>query len=175
MRAGNVIGGGDWADDRLVPDAIRALVRGEPIRVRNPAAIRPWQHVLEPLRGYLRAGRAALPGGPRVVGRLELRSARRGHRAGGDAGRADRRAVGGRTLGGQARGRRAARGHLLRLDWTKARTRLGWQPVLTLKDAVELTVAWYRAAAAGGDRSMYDLSVEQIRDYEQRWRLAREP
>ena len=111
VRAGNVIGGGDWAEDRLVPDAMRALVRGEPIRVRNPAAVRPWQHVLEPLRGYLRAGRAALPGGPRVVGGLELRSARRGHGAGGNAGRVDRRGVGGRALGGQARGRRPARGH----------------------------------------------------------------
>src|SRR6185503_14659585 len=54
VRAGNVIGGGDWAADRLVPDAIRALVAGEPIRVRNPAAVRPWEHVLESIGGYLR-------------------------------------------------------------------------------------------------------------------------
>jgi CDP-glucose 4,6-dehydratase len=64
---------------------------------------------------------------------------------------------------------------LLRLDWTKARTRLGWRPILSIKDTVQMTVAWYRAAAATGDRSMYDVSVEQIREYEKRWHQTQEP
>jgi CDP-glucose 4,6-dehydratase len=175
VRAGNVIGGGDWAEDRLVPDAIRALVRGEPIRVRNPAAIRPWQHVLEPLRGYLalaerlcREGRAwsgAWNFGPRDEDTVPVGTLVGLIAEAWEGGRWEAR------LEGDA----PHEATLLRLDWTKARTRLGWEPVLALKDTVELTVAWYRAAAASGDRSMYDRSVEQIRDYEKRWRLTREP
>ena len=67
-RAGNVIGGGDWAPDRIVPDSVRASVAGEPIVVRNPDAIRPWQHVLEPLSGYLRLGALLLADGRRYEG-----------------------------------------------------------------------------------------------------------
>ena len=74
VRAGNVIGGGDWAPDRIIPDSVRALVAGEPVVVRNPDAIRPWQHVLEPLSGYLRLGaRCCSTSGRRYDGRLELR------------------------------------------------------------------------------------------------------
>jgi len=173
VRAGNVIGGGDWAEDRLVPDAIRALVRGEPIRVRNPAAIRPWQHALEPLRGYLALGERLCTEGRAWSGPWNF-----GPR---DEDTVPVSTLVGLIAGAWEGGRWEAKPEgdapheatLLRLDWTKARTRLGWQPVLALKDTVELTVAWYRAAAAGGDRSMYDLSVEQIRDYEKRCRLAR--
>ena len=67
-RAGNVIGGGDWAADRLVPDCVRALAAGEPVVVRNPEAVRPWQHVLEPLAGYLTLGAALLAGGRAFAG-----------------------------------------------------------------------------------------------------------
>ena len=173
MRAGNVIGGGDWAEDRLVPDAIRALVRGEAIRVRNPAAIRPWQHALEPLRGYLAlAERLCTEGrewsGPWNFGPRDEDTVPVSTLVGLIAGAWE----GGRWEA-KPEGDAPHEATLLRLDWTKARTRLGWQPVLALKDTVGLTVAWYRAAVAGGDRSMYDLSVEQIRDYEKRWRLAR--
>ena len=175
VRAGNVIGGGDWAEDRLVPDAMRALARGEAVRVRNPAAVRPWQHVLEPLGGYLTLAERLVESdafatawnfGPRdedavpVAALVEL------------------------VLGLWGDGRweavaEAAAPHeagLLRLDWTQARQRLGWRPVLTLKEAAELTVAWYRAAAGGATPpALYDLGVEQIGWYERRWRAAREP
>ncbi len=73
VRAGNVIGGGDWAPDRIIPDSVRALVAGEPVVVRNPDAIRPWQHVLEPLSGYLRLGSLLLEDGASLRRRLELR------------------------------------------------------------------------------------------------------
>src|SRR5258706_11157618 len=68
VRAGNVIGGGDWAPDRIIPDSVRALVAGESVVVRNPDAIRPWQHVLEPLSGYLRLGALLLTDGRRYEG-----------------------------------------------------------------------------------------------------------
>jgi CDP-glucose 4,6-dehydratase len=175
VRAGNVIGGGDWAADRLVPDAMRAVARGEPIRIRNPASVRPWQHVLEPLGGYLRlaerlASSAAYAGGwnfgPRDTDGVSVGAL------------AD-------LIVGQWEGARWVptpeddpphEAGLLRLDWRKARTRLGWQPQLALKEAVQLTVDWYRAAAGpGSPRAMYDLGVEQIRHYQQRWQAAREP
>jgi CDP-glucose 4,6-dehydratase len=175
VRAGNVIGGGDWAEARLVPDAVRALVRGETIRVRNPAAIRPWQHALEPLRGYLALAERLCTGGREWAGPWNF-----GPR---DEDTVPVSTLVGLIAGAWEGGRWEAKPEgdapheatLLRLDWTKARTRLGWQPVLSIKETVEMTVAWYRAAAATGDRSMYDASVEQIRDYEKRWRLTQEP
>jgi CDP-glucose 4,6-dehydratase len=175
VRAGNVIGGGDWAADRLVPDAMRALGRGEPIRVRNAEAVRPWEHVLEPLGGYLRLAER-LSGSTSFAGAWNF-------------GPRDADAVPVATLvelivglwdGAQweskPEGDAPYEAGLLRLDCSKARTHLGWHPGLTLKEAVELTVTWYRAAAgAGSARSMYDLSVDQIRHYQHRWQAAREP
>ena len=174
-RAGNVIGGGDWAADRLVPDAMRALVQGEPIRVRNARAVRPWEHVLEPLGGYLRLAER-LAGDATFAGAWNF-------------GPRDSDAVPVATLAdlivGQWNGARweskpeddaPHEAGLLRLDWSKARTRLGWHPGLTIKEAVELTVCWYRAAAgASPERAMYDLSVDQIRHYQQRWQAVQGP
>jgi CDP-glucose 4,6-dehydratase len=174
-RAGNVIGGGDWAADRLVPDAMRAVARGEALRVRNPSAVRPWQHVLEPLGGYLvlaerLAESDAFAGawnfGPReddavpVATLVEL--------------------LLGLWDGGRWQAAPEAdaphEAGLLRLDWTKARERLGWRPALTLKEAAALTVAWYRAAGDGASAAAcHRLSLEQIAQYEARWQAAREP
>jgi CDP-glucose 4,6-dehydratase len=173
-RAGNVIGGGDWAADRLVPDAMRALEQRAPIRVRNPAAVRPWQHVLEPLGGYLRLAER-LAGDATFAGAWNF-------------GPAEADAVSVETLVelivGQWDGARweprpehdaPHEAALLRLDWSKARSRLGWHPGLSLKEAVELTVGWYRAATGStSERTMYELSVEQIRHYQLRWQAARE-
>jgi len=174
VRAGNVIGGGDWAADRLVPDAMRALVAGDPIRVRNPAAVRPWEHVLEPLGGYLRLAER-LAGSERFAGAWNF-------------GPRDSDAVPVGVLAdlivGQWEGahwestpedKPPHEAGLLRLDWTKARTQLGWHPGLTLKEAVAVTVRWYRTAAGPATpEAMYALSVEQIRDYQTRWQTARE-
>ena len=174
-RAGNVIGGGDWAEDRLVPDLVRALTGGDTVRVRHPAAVRPWQHVLEPLGGYLALAErlvesetfaTAFNFGPRdedavpVAALVELVLGLWGD------GRWE--AVAGTGAPHEA--------GLLRLDWTRARERLGWRPVLTLKEAAELTVDWYRAAGAATPPSaLYDLSREQIARYEKRWQAVREP
>jgi CDP-glucose 4,6-dehydratase len=169
VRAGNVIGGGDWAADRLVPDAMRALVAGEPIRVRNAAAVRPWEHVLEPLGGYLR-----------LAERLATSDAFAGAW---NFGPRDNDAVPVATLAdlivsfwedarwvAEPEGNAPHEAGLLRLDWSKARTHLGWHPGLTLKEAVELTVEWYRhAAGRGSTQAMRDLSVQQIGHYVQRW------
>jgi CDP-glucose 4,6-dehydratase len=170
VRAGNVIGGGDWAEDRLVPDAVRALEADRPVLVRNPASVRPWQHVLEPLAGYLvvaerlcRGDRAAGAWnfGPReedtvpVATLVDLVVGEWGGGRWQAAGAADA----------------PAEAATLRLDSSRAQARLGWRPVLTLKEAVTLTVTWYRAAAAGAtDEALHALCLEQIAHYEERWR-----
>ena len=174
-RAGNVIGGGDWTEDRLLPDAMRALARGETVRVRNPSAVRPWQHVLEPLGGYLTLAE-------RLVESAEFATAFNFGPRDDDA--VPVAALVELVLGLWGDGRWEAvsetgaphEAGLLRLDWSRARQRLGWRPVLTLKEAAELTVAWYRAAEASTSAAaLYDLGAEQIAWYEKRWQAAREP
>ena len=147
VRAGNVIGGGDWAPDRIIPDSVRALAAGEPIVVRNPDAVRPWQHVLEPLSGYLRLG--ALPARRRPsLRRARGTSARR--TSGGSARPLGRRAVprrvGGRLVDDAGQRPRASptRPSCLSLDSAKAREQLGWAPVWDAPTAVRRTASWYR-------------------------------
>jgi len=165
VRAGNVIGGGDWAEDRLVPDIIRAFMDARSVKIRNPQAIRPWQHVLEPLRGYLAVAESlcetgvetgeAWNFGPEqsdarpvewIVRELaavwgegahwELDAAPQPHEA-----------------------------QNLKLDWSKAAARLAWRPELRLKTALTLTSAWYQAKLNKQD--MHAFTCNQIRQYEE--------
>jgi CDP-glucose 4,6-dehydratase len=158
-RAGNVIGGGDWGEDRLVPDAIRAVESGESLRVRNPRAVRPWQHVLSPLAGYLRlaetlwrgpAGARAWNFGPRPadeqpVSRVVQRLAE--------------------LWDGELEweldecANPPEAGHLA-LDSGDAERELEWRPVCDLDAALALTVAWHRAQREGED--MRRVSLAQI-------------
>ncbi len=142
-RAGNVIGGGDWAADRILPDCVRALAAGRPVEVRSPDAVRPWQHVLEPLRGYLVLGAKALEGAD-VHGAWNF---------GPDAGDAlSVRWVAERFLEewGEGSWETAGRaGHepreaaVLTLDSAKAARELAWAPVWDAGEAVRRTAAWY--------------------------------
>jgi CDP-glucose 4,6-dehydratase len=145
-RAGNVIGGGDWAPDRIIPDSVRALVAGEPIVVRNPDAVRPWQHVLEPLSGYLQLGALLLHEGSRYSGAWNF---------GPTEERSDEpvRWVVDQFIGHWGSGSWTAyRGieaqpheaQRLSLDSAKARDLLGWAPVWDPQTAVGRTAAWYR-------------------------------
>lgn len=161
-RAGNVIGGGDWAVDRLVPDAMRAFERDERLVVRNPAAVRPWQHVLEPLSGYLLLAEALAEGKPVATG----------WNFGADDGQsrpvswvADRLVAlwGGRAAWAHDARHQPHEAMTLRLDSSKARHELGWRPALSLDTALEWTVAWYRAPRRGED--LRDLSLAQIARY----------
>lgn len=147
-RAGNVIGGGDWAQDRLVPDLVRATGSGQPLQVRNPSAVRPWQHVLEPLSGYLRLAQClwedrGLAGawnfGPGRAGEVSVQSLIERLGAHWDA-------LGIRPDGGEHPHEAA----VLRLDAAKAHQQLGWQPVWDVDMAVARTAAWYRAHQATG-------------------------
>jgi CDP-glucose 4,6-dehydratase len=163
-RAGNVIGGGDWAEDRLIPDMVRAIAAGKPVQIRSPHAIRPWQHVLEPLSGYLTLAERLYEHGPDyaegfnfgphdadarpvewIIGRLcdswgdgaawQLDAAPQPHEA-----------------------------TYLKLDCSKAKSRLGWQPRWTLAQTIDHIVAWHKAHAAGAD--MRALTLAQIATYQ---------
>ena len=165
-RAGNVIGGGDWAADRLMPDCVSAFVKNEPVRLRFPQAVRPWQHVLEPLGGYLQlAERLSAPDGARFAKAWNF-----GPDASGDA---TVREIAEATASLWAEGARvecalsAENSHeagLLRLDSTLARTELGWKPRWSLDQALAQTVAWYQAWTRGAD--MAAISLDQIRAYQ---------
>ncbi len=165
-RAGNVIGGGDWAEDRLVPDILAAFSCGEPVLIRNPHAVRPWQHVLEPLRGYLTlAERLFTDGashaeafnfGPREDDAQPVEWIVRQLAA---------------KWGGSAEWRVDGANHpheasLLRLDVSKAAHRLAWRPALILDAGLQLTVDWARANLEGQD--MHAFTRTQIKDYQTR-------
>jgi len=145
VRAGNVVGGGDWAKDRIVPDCIRALAAGEAVVVRNPDAVRPWQHVLEPLSGYLHLGSlmwrdghdfdGAWNFGPEEAGTVRVREVA-------DAIVAAWGSGSWATPEGAAGAPHEAK--LLALDITKAKDLLGWRPVYGIGRTLEVTTAWYR-------------------------------
>jgi CDP-glucose 4,6-dehydratase len=166
VRAGNVIGGGDWAEDRLVPDIVRAWTEKRPVRIRNPRAIRPWQHVLEPLRGYTAVAGSLIDDGPKsgeawnfgpeqtdaqpvewIIGELK-------------------------SLWGEGarweleEGIQPHEAQSLKLDWSKAAARLGWRPALNLKEALAMTAVWYQERLRGQDMRAFTLA--QIEQYEQR-------
>jgi CDP-glucose 4,6-dehydratase len=160
-RAGNVIGGGDWAEDRLVPDFFRALDEGKPLVIRSPHAVRPWQHVLEPLSGYLRLAEMLAEDGGAYAG---------GWNFGPDA--ASEQTVGfvadelARRMGGTVEIAQTPQPHeagLLRLNSAKARTKLGWTPRWTLETALARTADWHRAWRAHQD--MHAFSLDQIAVY----------
>ena len=164
-RAGNVIGGGDWAADRLVPDAVRAFLRGEALKVRSPGSVRPWPHVLDPLHGYLLLAEGMLAGGDALAEGWNFGADDRDTRP--VSWLADRVAAlwgGGAawTVDGDAQPHEA---RVLKLDASKARAALGWRPRLCLDAALEWTVEWYRAFRDGGD--LRALSEAQIDRYQE--------
>ncbi len=163
-RAGNVIGGGDWAADRLIPDAIRAFQTGSPVAIRYPDSIRPWQHVLEPLRGYLRLAEALCDkDGDRFAEAWNFGPEER------DAKPVrwvmDRLCA----LWPNHPGWRAdVRPHpheagYLKLDCAKAHARLGWWPSLDLNRALQLSAEWYLAHARGSD--LQAITRQQVDNY----------
>jgi CDP-glucose 4,6-dehydratase len=191
VRAGNVLGGGDWAPDRLVPDLIRALEEGRAAVIRNPDSIRPWQHVLEPLNGYLmlaerlfddRTVAGAWNFGPAETDVRPVSWIAEQLRARGAGGRGQEN-LGTSTSTPAPRALPPApsfhEAHTLKLDSTKARQQLGWAPRLPLQDALQWTVEWHRefqnvgrgfspppGRGGGGGTFARDLTLRQIARYE---------
>ncbi len=162
-RAGNVIGGGDWAADRLVPDFLRALDAGQTLTVRSPLATRPWQHVLEPLSGYLILAEKLFAEGQGFAEAWNFGPEE-----------ADARPVQWivEYLCGQvpdAAWQRDAspqphEANILKLDSSKAKAQLGWRPRWNLQTAIGMTLAWHQAWKQGSD--MAAISAQQIQEYE---------
>lgn len=165
-RSGNVIGGGDWAGDRLVPDCLRAFAAGEPVRLRFPKAVRPWQHVLEPLAGYLQlAEQLCGPEGDRFAKAWNFGPAVSGDAAVGEVAETVARLWGRDSrVEFEPSNENPPEAGLLRLDKTMARTELGWQPRWSLQQALARTVDWHKAWKQ--DTDMTAFSFTQIRDYE---------
>lgn len=162
-RAGNVIGGGDWSEDRLIPDLIRGFQSGKPVLIRRPRAIRPWQHVLEPAHGYLLLAERLLADGAQFASPYNFgpndedawpveRIADRMAACWGKGAHWTRDADAGVHEAGT-----------LRLDASRAREELGWRPQLSIETALDWTVKWYRAFEQGSD--MQEYSWAQIADY----------
>jgi len=163
-RAGNVIGGGDWACDRLIPDCIGALLRGEAVRIRNPHSVRPWQHVLEPLSGYLTLAQQLYQHGQKYA-------------SGWNFGPRDEDARPVEWIvqnicakwGAAARytidaGEHPHEAHYLKLDCSKAKAELGWQPHWNLDTALDKIVAW--TSAYRDQAPMRPVCLGQIEEYQ---------
>jgi CDP-glucose 4,6-dehydratase len=164
VRAGNVIGGGDWAQDRLIPDVLAAFEQGRRANIRNPNATRPWQHVMEPLRGYLTLAEQLFEHGPSFG-------------EGWNFGPNDEDAKPVSWIVEQMAGLWGAdaqwqidtgehphEAHYLKLDISKARSRLNWHPALRLKDALALIIDWSKQRAAG--TNMRKLTLTQLQAYQ---------
>ena len=162
VRAGNVIGGGDWAKDRIIPDCIKALEEGEIIDIRSPKSIRPWEHVLEPLSGYLLLGQKLIENpkkyadgwnfGPNldsIVTVWEIAEKVVKYYGAGE-------------LKDISNPNELHEAKLLALDIAKARFELGWKPTLNIDETIEMTVEWYREYM---NKNVYDLCVEQIKRF----------
>ena len=164
VRAGNVIGGGDWAQDRLIPDILAAFEQGQFVDIRNPHAIRPWQHVLEPLRGYLNLAEKLYEHGPSFA---------EGWNFGPND--EDAKPVGwiveqmANLWGNNAQwqidtNNHPHEAHYLKLDISKARNRLDWHPALRLNEALQLIIDWSKQKQAGVN--LRDLTLSQIKNYQ---------
>jgi CDP-glucose 4,6-dehydratase len=164
VRAGNVIGGGDWAQDRLIPDILTAFEQGKKVEIRNPHAIRPWQHVMEPLRGYLTLAEQLFERGPIFAEAWNFGP----HDE-------DAKPVGwiveqmSALWVGDAQWQvdtsdHPHEAHHLKLDISKARSLLDWHPAIRLKDALALIIDWSKQRQAGAN--MRQLTLAQLHDYQ---------
>lgn len=163
-RAGNVIGGGDWATDRLIPDCLKAFTEDRPVSLRYPNAIRPWQHVLEPLAGYLSLAQALLSEkGEQHASAWNFGPATSDECTVGEVATALAAAWGDGADIELGKGRQVHEAGLLRLDSTRAKTLLGWQPRWKLATALKQTVEWHRAWLSGED--MAKVTLRQIEAY----------
>jgi len=162
-RAGNVVGGGDWAPNRLVPDCIRAFQDGEPVRIRNPQSTRPWQHVLEPVCGYLMLAQALYERGAEVAEGWNFGPPDEDAWPVQNVVRKLAEAWGAAAAWQVDRCTHNDEAKLLRVDATKAKVRLGWAPRLKVDEALEWSVEWNKLRDSG--RPALEICLDQIQRF----------
>jgi len=161
-RAGNVIGGGDWSSDRLIPDFIRAIENDRPLLIRNPNAIRPWQHVLEPLRGYLALAEALYTKGHEFASAWNFGPEETDAHSVGWVVEMISRYWGGKIPYKVDQSPQPHEATYLKLDSSKAKIFLDWHPQIRLEKALKATTEWYQRVVNGEDARA--VTLEQIRD-----------
>ena len=164
-RAGNVIGGGDWALDRLIPDCIKSINSNRSIEIRNPIAVRPWQHVLEPLSGYLLLGQKLLEDGKKYADGFNFGPNEESVLTVAEVSKKVCEYYGkGSVVVGEKSPLHEA--NLLMLNIEKAKEVLGWEPTYSANEAISETVDWYKHFY-NKDANMYEFTIEQIKKYEE--------
>lgn len=162
-RAGNVIGGGDWAADRIVPDCIRAIEHGEPIQLRNPNATRPWQHVLEPLSGYLQLGALLCEHPAQYGGSWNFGPATTEVKTVHEVAKAIVLHLGKGAIELHGTPQQHHEARLLQLNCDKAHQLLGWRPRWNVEKTLTATAQWYKAILDGANAE--EVTIAQLRDY----------
>ncbi len=169
VRAGNVIGGGDWSPFRLVVDIVKAIHNDKIIEIRNPDATRPWQHVLEPLGGYLLLGAKMIMErkydeawnfGPEIMNIVTVRELL--NKIISEFGKGEWKDISKKEKPHEAK--------LLSLNINKAKNELGWYPVLNLDETVRFTVDWYKRYKS---ENVMDLCLQQIEEYTNKWKMTK--
>lgn len=164
-RAGNVIGGGDWALDRLVPDCVRSIEAGKDIEIRNPRSTRPWQHVLEPLTGYLLLGHFLYTKGKKYADSFNFGPKEESVLTVEDIAKQIVKDYGKGSIKVHKKDN-LHEANLLILNINKAKKVLGWQPVYTAQEAISKTVNWYKRFYSG--ENMLSFTLQQIAEYEEK-------
>ncbi len=160
VRAGNVIGGGDWSDNRLIPDCIRFIEANRDIEIRNPKATRPWQHVLEPISGYLRVGEKMIDNPVIFATNFNFGPPLSSNKTVWDVVQKVIKAYGKGNVINTSDPNAVHEDTLLNLDVTKAYTMLNWTPKLSLEESIQFTVDWYKESLS--EKDMYNFCVNQI-------------
>lgn len=171
VRAGNVIGGGDWAENRIIPDCMKAIERNEKIIIRNPNSTRPWQHVLEPLGGYMLLGEKLLLRNSELIGAWNFGPLMSNVINVEDLVKHFIQAFGRGEYSIANVSNARAETNFLSLDITKAIKKLNWNPLLNIDETIDLTVDWYKNY---NSLNLFDLCNRQIEQYEQKWKLKKE-
>ena len=162
VRAGNVIGGGDYNKDRIIPDIVRSLTDGKAVAVRNANAVRPWQHVLEPLHGYMLLGKMLHEDAVKFSGAYNFGPLPNDHLPVKDLVETAMECWGSGSWVNQTTANQPHEAGLLQLDITKATTQLNWQPKLASKEAIQWTIDWYKQQG----ENIFDYTVKQIKNYQ---------
>lgn len=164
VRAGNVIGGGDWNKDRIIPDIVRSLMNNRRVLVRNPGSVRPWQHVLEPLNGYLLLGMLLNEEAPEFSGAYNFGPLPGDHLPVKELVEIALECWGSGSWTDGSDNTQPHEAGLLQLDIDKATKKLNWRPKLESKEAIQWTIDWYKQPSS----NKFEYTLQQIKNYQQR-------